>query len=379
MNITTDAIHTYENLLYRNKVKTFSIYIVVLLSLFVLLISLPFIKVEVSAQARGVLRSDTEPVPINSIASARVERIYLKNNQEVAAGDTLVVLSSEGLSSERETILKNIQEQKDLLTDLELIAHKSFSQLQTVALREEYAAYRSACQELQSKVAQAKVKLNRNRQLFDKGVIALSEFETYEFTYQQLNSSLQNLQSKYFSEWSNRKITTKEKLTSLENSLTKLGTEAQNYVIKAPVAGTIEGFSGVQQGSFVLSSQNIATISPNNNLVVEAYVSPKDIGLIKKGQLVRVQVDAFNYNQWGTLTGKVLDIDNNVTQHNSDIFFKVRCLLEDNSLSLKNGYKAAISKGMTLTARFIIARRSLYQLLFDKVDNWLNPAQSLKT
>ena len=210
MNITTDAIHTYENLLYRNKVKTFSIYIVVLLSLFVLLISLPFIKVEVSAQARGVLRSDTEPVPINSIASARVERIYLKNNQEVAAGDTLVVLSSEGLSSERETILKNIQEQKDLLTDLELIAHKSFSQLQTVALREEYAAYRSACQELQSKVAQAKVKLNRNRQLFDKGVIALSEFETYEFTYQQLNSSLQNLQSKYFSEWSNRKITTKE-------------------------------------------------------------------------------------------------------------------------------------------------------------------------
>ena len=44
MNITTDAIHTYENLLYRNKVKTFSIYIVVLLSLFVLLISLPFIK-----------------------------------------------------------------------------------------------------------------------------------------------------------------------------------------------------------------------------------------------------------------------------------------------------------------------------------------------
>lgn len=280
MNITTDAIHTYENLLYRNKVKTFSIYIVVLLSLFVLLISLPFIKVEVSAQARGVLRSDTEPVPINSIASARVERTDLKNNQVVAVGDTLVVLSSESIQSERETMLKNIQEQKDLLADLERIAHKNFSQLQTVALREEYAAYRSAYQELQSKVAQAKVKLNRNRQLFDKGVIALSE---------------------------------------------------------------------------------------------------KDIGLIKKGQLVRVQVDAFNYNQWGTLTGKVLDIDNNVTQHNSDIFFKVRCLLEDNSLSLKNGYKAAVSKGMTLTARFIIARRSLYQLLFDKVDNWLNPTQSLKT
>ena len=39
----------------------------------------------------------------------------------------------------------------------------------------------------------------------------------------------------------------------------------------------------------------------------------------------------------------------------------------------KNGYKGDISKGMTLTARFLIANRSLWQLLYDKVDNWLNP------
>ena len=34
---------------------------------------------------------------------------------------------------------------------------------------------------------------------------------------------------------------------------------------------------------------------------------------------------------------------------------------------------AVDKKGMTVQARFIVARRSFWQLLFDKVDNWLNP------
>jgi HlyD family secretion protein len=29
---------------------------------------------------------------------------------------------------------------------------------------------------------------------------------------------------------------------------------------------------------------------------------------------------------------------------------------------------------MTLRARFIVAERSLWQLLYDKVDDWMNPA-----
>lgn len=44
-------------------------------------------------------------------------------------------------------------------------------------------------------------------------------------------------------------------------------------------------------------------------------------------------------------------------------------------MQLKSGYKTKVSKGMTLTARYIITRRSLFELLFDKVDDWLNPKQ----
>lgn len=88
---------------------------------------------------------------------------------------------------------------------------------------------------------------------------------------------------------------------------------------------------------------------------------------------MKFQIDAFNYNQWGLLEGKVIEIDNNITLQENQAFFKVRCQLNTKEMKLKSGYKTNVSKGMTLTTRYIIARRSLFDLLFDKVDDWLNP------
>lgn len=59
----------------------------------------------------------------------------------------------------------------------------------------------------------------------------------------------------------------------------------------------------------------------------------------------------------------------------SDAFFRVKCRLETHELKLQNGYEAHLQKGMTLQARFVITRRTLAQLLFDKAEDWLNPNQ----
>ena len=47
--------------------------------------------------------------------------------------------------------------------------------------------------------------------------------------------------------------------------------------------------------------------------------------------------------------------------------------MDNNYLQLKNGYKGNINKGMTLTTRFHLTDRTLWQLLFDRVDDWFNP------
>ena len=187
--------------------------------------------------------------------------------------------------------------------------------------------------------------------------------------------ALQSFVSQQKATWENQRRELEERVKSIEGNISKIKVEENNYVVLAPISGTIESFSGFQVGSFLNASKAIATISATDNLIVESTVSPNDIGLIKKNQKVKFQIDAFNYNQWGLLEGKVIDIDRNITIQGEQAFFKVRCSLNSIEMKLQSGYKTKVSKGMTLTTRHIITRRSLFDLLFDKMDDWLNPKQ----
>ena len=88
---------------------------------------------------------------------------------------------------------------------------------------------------------------------------------------------------------------------------------------------------------------------------------------------VVLQVDAFNYNEWGTVTGKIASISSDIVIVNDQPAFKVRSTINQDHLTLKNGYRGTLKKGMTVHARFLVNERNLYQLLYDNVENWLNP------
>jgi HlyD family secretion protein len=117
----------------------------------------------------------------------------------------------------------------------------------------------------------------------------------------------------------------------------------------------------------------LGIISPDSSLIAECYVSPNDIGLLRKNMHVSFQIDAFNYNEWGLVQGKIIDIARDFVVINEKPIFKVKCQLDKKALQLKNGYAAPLKKGLTFRARFVVTKRSLYQLLYDKTDDWLNP------
>jgi HlyD family secretion protein len=146
-------------------------------------------------------------------------------------------------------------------------------------------------------------------------------------------------------------------------------------VLVAPITGTLQKPVVIYPGSIVYANQDLAQISPDTDLIVEAYVSPSHVGLLRRGMSVRFLIDAFNYNQWGFGNGAVVDISNDVHLINDKPVFKIRCSLNQDYLQLKNGYKGVLKKGMSLRARFIVTKRTLWELLSDKVDNWLNPGR----
>ena len=126
-------------------------------------------------------------------------------------------------------------------------------------------------------------------------------------------------------------------------------------------------------GGFLSAGESLCIISPQSNLIGECYVGSRDVGLLKTGQQGRFQIDAFDYNYFGILTGKIISIDNDFSMVENKPVFKVRCGFDSTQLLLKNGYKGELKKGLGFQARFVVAERTLWQLLFDKVDDWLNP------
>jgi HlyD family secretion protein len=120
----------------------------------------------------------------------------------------------------------------------------------------------------------------------------------------------------------------------------------------------------------------LATITPDTSIIGEVYVHPDDIGLLKKGQRVVFVIDAFDYREWGIIDGHIIDIPDDFILIENQPVFKIKCMPHRDFLSLKNGIKGQLKKGMTFQARFIVAKRSVAHLLTGRLDRLINPALS---
>ena len=353
-----------------------SIYLVITLFVILIIGILPLTNLPVSASSRGVIRSQTENTKIVSVVGGRVITNDLqRNNQQIKQGDTLLVVTSEQLDTQKSLQSNQSSDYSAQLQDLNRLTRGQYGGLQTGQYQRELSAMQEKIAQVQTQLSLAKKDYDRASLLYNQGVIPKSEYDKFYHTYQGLQSQVSGIREQQLAQWQAQKRDTERQLRSLGSEITRINQEQKNYIITAPISGRLVNFSGIQKGNFIVQGQPIGEISPEENMVVECMVSPKDIGFIKKSQKVKFQIDAYNYNQWGLLEGKVMDIDQNITvnQQTGDAYFKVRCVMDKNYLQLKNGYKGQVGKGMTLTARFYLLDRTLWQLLFDRVDDWFNP------
>lgn len=352
------------------------VYIGCLVLIVVFLVSLPLVKIPISASAIGVIRSSTENTKLVSVVSGRIVFNKLeKNNQEVKQGDTLLVITAETLDTQKQFQQNQSADYNAQLSDLSKITKGIYTDLQTGQYQREVSAMQEYIAQIQSQLSLAKKDLDRTQLLFNQGVIPQSEYDKVFYHHQGLQNQIANIKEQKEAQWQTQKRDIERQIRSLNSEIARIDQEQKNYTIIAPISGRITNFSGIQKGNFIIQGQNIAEISPDISLIAECSVSPKDIGFIHQGQKVKFQIDTYNYNQWGFLEGKVTDIDRNiiVNQQTGQAFFRVLCSMDKNFLELKNGYKGQIDKGMTLTGRFHLIDRTLWQLLFDRVDDWFNP------
>ncbi|MBT0551898.1 HlyD family secretion protein [Riemerella anatipestifer] len=353
-----------------------TIYLSVLFLIIGVIISLPIVTVPISSSSRGVIRSQTENTKIVSVVGGRViENKLEKNNQEIKQGETLLIITAEQLDTQKSLQSSQSLDYQAQLQDLNKLTRGQYSGLQTGQYQRELSAMQEKIAQVKAQLELAQKDYNRALSLYNQGVIPKAEYDKFYYDYQGFLTQISSIREQQLAQWQAQKREVERQLRSLYSEIQRINQEQKNYIITAPISGRLVNFSGIQKGNFIIQGQTIGEISPDKSLVAECFVSPKDIGFIKQGQGVKFQIDTYNYNQWGLLEGKVKEIDQNITvnQQTGDAYFRVLCTMDKNYLQLKNGYKGQVGKGMTLTARFHLTDRTLWQLLFDRVDDWFNP------
>jgi HlyD family secretion protein len=342
---------------------------------------LPFIYVDVSVQARGYIQSEIEKQIVYTPFHGKVVFASFHNGDKVRKGDTLLIIESETIKAQQSALKKRIDENDASIRDLEILTgidSSRFHSEEVILITKRYQAeFENVVNQhgmQYQKFQKRKREHERSELLFSQAIIPETDHENSSYALSSEKENLNQILIYQKSLWQNDLTARKNEAVRLLAEYKQCSEELSNRIILAPVSGEIIQTADIQAGSVVSQGQKIAELSPEGDLIATCFARPADIGMIRENQKVKIQVDAFNHNEWGMLTGNIIDIsDDMIVENGATAYFRIRCKPDQTYLSLKNGHKAYIKKGMSLNTRIFIIRRSLYNLLFDKADKWFNP------
>jgi len=364
---------------FRHSRKSRVIYLIILLAFIGAFTSLPFLRVDVYSSARGIIKPNKERVTLNVISSGQIKYSNSINNQRVRKGDTLLVVDNNGIDNRLELSDYQLKEIILFIGDLTFLLKRPkvrSSELQSSKYQRVLLQYSQKLGELQTRYRKTKRDFDRHQILFNKDVISKSEFENKQFDFDLSSSDIHQFKKQQKNLWQADLIQYENQLKELNSSKDQLIKSKIQFVITSPINGTLLNVQPQELGSFISAGTRLGEISPDTDLLVECYVNPSDIGLLKENTNINFQVDAYNYNQWGLASGHILEIGKDIELVDNQPVFKVRCKMNEKYLKLKNGFQGNLKKGMTLNANFELTERSLFDLLYDKMDDWVNPSRN---
>lgn len=384
------AAHTVESLYAEHGPARPWVYWLAIIAVISALTALPLVKVDVTVRAPGMVRPATERSELRIPVSAQIAEVLAHDNDHVTAGQPLLILRSRDLEERVALNRTRHRDKSALIADLHLLTAEPLGtpkpsseggatptlSLQTAEFRADFAQHQAQLAAHALTLARTARELTRNETLATKGLITTRDFDQARDDLAAATAEQSTLVRTAHTRWAARLRDEQATLDTLLTEEKRLAEESLQTTVRAPVTGSVQGLTGLSPGTWLLAGQSVGSVSPDDRLLVETFVPSRDVGLLRPGQAVHLQVDAYSYTQWGLLDGTVTTIaeDSNTSSSASgSTLYKVSISPAATALHLANGTAGTLRKGMTLSARFVVARRSLLQILYENVSAWLCP------
>ena len=166
------------------------------------------------------------------------------------------------------------------------------------------------------------------------------------------------------------KIEENEKqLAQIKNQINEQNLTLSYQEIKSPLNGIVFDLQPAAPGYVVNTNVPILKIVPIDDLVARVFVSNRDIAFLKNEQPVKIRIDAYPYNEFGEMDGKIESIGSDVLEPDSNFNFyrfPVTIKLKEPYLMHKKK-KLTLKTGMSLSANIVLRKRPVLSLFTERL------------
>ncbi|PCE63254.1 efflux RND transporter periplasmic adaptor subunit [Sediminicola luteus] len=223
--------------------------------------------------------------------------------------------------------------------------------IKVVPNEQSLASARGRVKTAEVNLSNAKIEYDRNKAIFDKGVISSQDFNQIKLTYDRAVLELENARNDY----------------QIIRVGSTGGSAAANTNIRSTVAGTIleipvkEGDQVIESNSFN-EGTTIATIADMQKLIFEGEVDEAEVGKLKLGMPLQISMGALEKSEFGA---KLKFIAPKGIEEEGAVQFKIEGdLVLNDSTYVRAGYSANASIVLDEKKDVLAIKEALLQ--FDK-------------
>ena len=260
----------------------------------------------------------------------------------------------------------------DIRFDAASKAYPDFREGQMALFRKRRAALQDELNALTAMKALAQQELEMNLPLLASGDVSRTEVLRLQRQVADLQAQATNRRNKFFQDAQAELSRAQEELAGVEQTLTQRKNQLAQTELRAPLRGVVKNVRITTQGGVIRAGEEVMQIVPlEDDLVIEAKVSPGDIAFLKLGRAANVKIDAYDYTIYGDLPGKLIFISadtlNEDLRQGEQPYYRVRVRTTGRSFSARPNETLEILPGMTATLEIKTGRRSVLQYMIKPV------------
>jgi hemolysin D len=163
--------------------------------------------------------------------------------------------------------------------------------------------------------------------------------------------------------------TLNNEISQTQQQIKELERQLAQKIIRAPVAGIVLQLPFKQPKSFIQTGQLVVQIAPQGaSTILKVQMPSENTGFLKTGMPVKVKFDAYPFQDYGVIEGKVQKVSPDsklVDVGNGKIeAFEVDVMLDRNYIQ-SQGKRIPLNLGQTATAEVIVRQRQTIDLILD--------------